>query len=78
MKKIKKNKLKKTRKQNKNIKKIRCKETGDIFNNMNEALEWLNYSSKGSLCLACQGKRHTCGMVPGTNIPASWEYVEEV
>ena len=58
----------------KNSKKVRCKETGDVFGSITEANNWSN-TSKIYLC--CKGERAHAGKHPETGIPLSWEYVEE-
>lgn len=56
----------------KSAKKVRCKETGDVFGTISEAVNWC-HSTKVYDC--CKGKRAHAGKHPKTGILLSWEYV---
>ena len=58
----------------KTAKKVRCKETGDIFGSISEACNWSNTTK---VCDCCNGKRKHAGRHPETNILLSWEYAPE-
>lgn len=60
--------------ESKATKKVRCKETGDIFGSVQEAINWC-HSSKVSEC--CSGLRQHAGHHPITGQLLSWEYVEK-
>ena len=54
--------------------KVRCKETGDVFNSLQEAANWAGLKTKCNISSCCTGNRKTAGKIPGTNTPCSWEY----
>lgn len=54
--------------------KVRCKETGDVFQSCAEAERWSG-SSKIAQC--CIGERQHAGKHPVTQEQLSWEYAEE-
>jgi len=56
-----------------NSKKIRCIETGIVYNSMGEASEYVHRSPK-TISACCRGKNKTCGVSPD-GIPVHWEYV---
>lgn len=56
-------------------KKVRCINTGKIFNSIKEASIYYN-CDKSSLAKCCKGKRASCGKDKNGN-PLTWEYVEE-
>jgi group I intron endonuclease len=55
-------------------KKVKCVETGDIFNSIQEAERWCN-STKVSEC--CQGQRQHAGTHPQTKEKVSWQFANE-
>ena len=56
-----------------NSKKIRCIETGIVYDSMNEASKYINRSPK-TISACCRGKQKTCG-ISDDGIPLHWEYV---
>ena len=58
----------------KNSKRVRCKETQDVFGSISEAENWSN-TNKISEC--CSGLRQHAGRHPITNEQLSWEFVEK-
>lgn len=59
---------------NVNSKKVRCKETGDVFGSIAEANRWSGTSHVGS---CCKHKRNTAGTHPTLQIPLTWEYAPD-
>ena len=59
------------------VKKIKCITTGQIFNDMKEAILWAGLKSKSGICLVCQGKRNFAGKHPVTKEKLTWEYFLE-
>lgn len=57
-----------------NGRKVKCKETGDIFANISEANRW-SHTSKVGEC--CNGNRKHAGHHPDTNQLLSWEFVDD-
>lgn len=55
-------------------KKVRCKETGDIFANISEANRWSHTSKVGD---CCNGYRDHAGKHPETGQLLSWEFANE-
>lgn len=55
-------------------KRVRCKETGDVFASISEANNWANTSKVG---LCCNGLRQHAGRHPLTNEQLSWEFVNK-
>ena len=55
--------------------KVRCKETGDVFGAVVEAENWCGGAPHISDC--CRGKRKYSGYHPETGYMLSWEYAEE-
>lgn len=55
-------------------KKVRCKETNDIFPSISSAELWCNSTKVGD---CCRGKRLHAGFHPITGIQLSWEYVDK-
>lgn len=53
--------------------KVKCLETGDIFESISDASRWCG-SKKVILC--CQGKREHAGYHPELGIQLSWAYVD--
>lgn len=61
-------------------KKVKCIETGEIFDTIIEAARWSNNgkeSNKSHISDVCKGKRKSCGKHPDTGVPLHWEQVEE-
>lgn len=58
----------------KNAKRVRCKETQDVFGTISEAESWSN-TNKISEC--CYGLRQHAGRHPVTNEQLSWEFVDK-
>ena len=56
---------------------VRCINTGEVFDSIQEASEWA--SLKGSSCIASQvaGRQLTAGKHPVTGEKLTWEYLEE-
>lgn len=60
--------------------KVKCIETGMIFDTIKQAAEWANNgkdSIKSHISAVCKGKRKTSGKHPETGEPLHWCYVEE-
>ena len=57
-----------------NSKKVRCKETGDIFASIEEAKRWCGSVKVGE---CCRGHRNFAGTHPSLGIKLSWEYAED-
>lgn len=58
----------------KRVKKVRCKETGDVFGSIAEAGNWSGTLHVGDCCL---GLREHAGRHPETNQLLSWEYADD-
>lgn len=58
-----------------NSRKVKCINTGEIFNSSTKAKEWAVKSSK--IDAACRGERNSAGKHPVTGEKLRWEYVEE-
>ena len=58
-------------------KKVKCLETGKVFDTLTEAALWCNGSSnfRGKISEVCQGKRLSAGKHPITQQKLHWEYV---
>ena len=54
--------------------KVRCKETGEVFGAIVEAENWCN---SPKICDCCIGRRAHAGYHPETGEQLSWEYAEE-
>lgn len=54
-------------------KKVRCKETGDIFPSITSAEIWCDSMKVGE---CCRGNRQHAGYHPSTGIQLSWEYAD--
>ena len=72
----KKNNIRKQGKNHPRSKKVRCINTGQIFDTVTLAENWCNVSS-GLVSSCCKGKRETAGRHPVTSEPLYWEYVKE-
>ena len=59
---------------NKTAKRVRCKETGEVFASISEANNWADTSKVG---LCCKGQRAHAGRHPKTGILLSWEFVNK-
>ena len=58
-------------------KKIKCIETGEIFDTATSAAKWCNLKSRSSMTICCNSEgNRTAGKHPLTGIPLHWEYVE--
>lgn len=55
-------------------KKVRCKETGDVFGSIISAEYWANSSKVGDCCRGC---RQYAGTNPYTGTKVSWEYADK-
>ena len=57
--------------------KVKCIETGTVFNTLSEASEWCcgHTNMRGKISEVCNNKRKHAGRHPKTNISLSWEYV---
>ena len=58
-------------------KKVRCINTGEIFNSMTEAAKWAGNSRCNGIYRQIKGERKHCGKHPATGELLKWEYVEE-
>ena len=56
-----------------NNKKVKCKETGDIFASISEAERWCNSCKVGE---CCRGNRKHAGRHPTDGYQLSWEYAD--
>ena len=70
------NKNKKFGIDNKNSKRVKCKETGDIFGSLQEAERWSG-AGHGKITMYCQGQRNHAGTHPITGEPLTWELVDQ-
>lgn len=68
------------RRQGKGGKKVKCINTGEIFNCMMDAARWCGLKNSSSIGQVCNktGKRQTAGKHPITNEPLTWEFIEEL
>ena len=57
--------------------KIRCIETGQIFDSITEACKWANLKSHSSISNVLRGDSETAGKEPNTNKKLHWEYYTE-
>lgn len=56
---------------------VQCIETGDKFDTIKEAAEWLgSIAQKAHISAACKGKRNYCGKHPITKEPLHWRYID--
>lgn len=56
---------------------VECIETGDRFDTVKQAAEWLgSVGQKSHISEVCKGKRNYCGKHPITKEPLHWRYVE--
>ena len=70
----------KRREQNKTSfrRKIRCINTGEVFNSLRAAADWCGLVGSSGISLVCQGrKQKTAGVHPQTKEKLKWEYVDE-
>ena len=58
---------------NPSARKVRCIETGEIFDTMKEAAEKYN-ASISTICAVCNGRQKTTGFSEELGIKLSWEY----
>ena len=60
-------------------KKVRCLNTGEIFNCMMDAARWCGLKNSSSIGQVCNktGKQKTAGRHPETNEPLLWEFINE-
>lgn len=64
--------------QRKTIKKIKCINTGKVFDNAKEAARFYNMEKNSSnISRCCKGERKTAGKDPVTGESLRWEYYEE-
>lgn len=55
---------------------VQCIETGQCFDTIKEAAEWLgSVGQKSHISEVCKGKRKTCGRHPITKEPLHWRYI---
>ena len=54
--------------------KVRCKETGDVFASITSAEYWADSTKVGN---CCRGQRQHAGTNPITGLLVSWEYAED-
>ena len=57
-------------------KKVRCINTGEVYNGVREATRLVGLSSNASISLACSNKNRTAGKHPITGEKLRWEYVD--
>ena len=69
--------LKKQETKKRSTTKIVCLNTGEIFNNMREAIEWCGLRTKSGICNCCQGKTDYSGYHPETGEELHWMYYDE-
>ena len=60
-------------------KKVRCLNTGEIFETMMDAARWCGLTNSTSIGQVCNktGKRKTAGKHPETQEKLKWEFVED-
>ena len=58
------------------IKKVRCKETGEIFYSLEQAKNWCGLKSSSSITNAIKGRTKYAGLHPQTREKLHWEYIE--
>ena len=57
---------------------VECIETGDQFDTIKQAAEWLgSVSQKSHISAVCKGIRKSCGQHPITKQPLHWRYIDE-
>lgn len=56
--------------------KIKCNETGEIFNSLDAASKYAGLASSSSISLCCRGKRKHAGRHPITKEQLSWTYID--
>ena len=54
---------------------VRCKETGQIFDNARQAATWALKANPQNIGKCCKGERQHCGNHPETNEKLSWEFI---
>jgi group I intron endonuclease len=54
---------------------VRCKETGQIFDNARQAAAWALKANPQNIGKCCKGERQHCGNHPETNEKLSWEFI---
>ena len=57
--------------------KIVCTNTGEVFDNMREAIGWCGVKTKSGVCNCCQGKADYAGYHPVTGEKLHWMYYDE-
>ena len=59
--------------------KVRCINTGEIFNTLMDAARWCGLKNGSSISQVClkTGKQKTAGKHPITNEKLFWEYIED-
>ena len=68
----------KIQRKSKGGKKVRCINTGEIFDTMMDAARWCGLENAGSIGQVCNktGKQKTAGKHPITKEKLIWEFVE--
>ena len=56
-------------------KKVKCVNTGEIFNSIREAGDFCNMKHPSNISECCKGKRKTAGKHPVTGEKLIWEYL---
>lgn len=56
--------------------KVRCINTGEIFNTATEAAQYCSLKSRSSITLCCKGNKDSAGKHPITGERLHWEYVD--
>ena len=62
-------------KQRKNTKKVQCIETQEIFNSLEDAIQWCGLSSTSSITNMINGRRKSAGKHPITKEFLHWKYI---
>lgn len=61
---------------NPKAKKVRCIETGEIFDTVTQASKWCGLKGTTTISKCCKGKRNSAGKHPTTGEKLHWEYVD--
>lgn len=59
----------------KHLKKIRCIDTGEVFNSLKEGAEWAGLKKSTTITAQIKGQRKHAGTHPVTGEKLTWEYI---
>lgn len=59
----------------KNSKKVQCLETGQIFESLEDAIQWCGLANSSSITNMIRGIKKSAGKHPITREPLHWKYI---